>query len=171
MCVLPWPGLVITKLHSTSNFFFFIINSCATVCMSVPPIPHVVAPCFVWPFSHLSLSLPSVWFHSFSLLPMSFYQRIMSACVSFHLVNADDSAPTPIFIFKWRSFIFGLLGGWNKYHALRKLNHLFHELTSTKMCDPLISMCDKRIFSSKLYCHQRLKLDLGFFEWGSQSAV
>jgi hypothetical protein len=113
----------------------------------------------------LSLSLSRLFDFTHSLLPMSFYQRIMSACVSFHLVNADDSAPTPIFIFKWRSFIFGLLGGWNKYHALRKLNHLFHELTSTKMCDPLISMCDKRIFSSKLYCHQRLKLDLGFFEW------
>lgn len=133
--------------------------------MSVPPIPHVVAPCFVWPFSHLSLSLSRLFDFTHSLLPMSFYQRIMSACVSFHLVNADDSAPTPIFIFKWRSFIFGPLGGWNQYHALRKLNHLFHELTSTKMCDPLISMCDKRIFSTQIVLPSAIKIGLGICKW------
>lgn len=134
-----------------------------SVCL-FPPFPMWWRPVLSG-LSHifLSLSLSRLFDFTHSLLPMSFYQRIMSACVSFHLVNADDSAPTPIFIFKWRSFIFGLLGGWNKYHALRKLNHLFHELTSTKMCDPLISMCDKRIFSSKLYLPSAIKIGLGIF--------
>ena len=48
----------IAKLHSTRHLFITIINTVVLrlSCMSVPPIAHVVAPCFVWPFL-TSLSL------------------------------------------------------------------------------------------------------------------
>ena len=108
----------IAKLHSTRHLFITIINTVVLrlSCMSVPPIAHVVAPCFVWPFlTSLSLSSPVCLIS----LPMSFYQRIMRVCVSFHFVNADDSVPPHKFFTSDRFVTFNIClhfqSGWNKY--------------------------------------------------------
>ena len=97
----------IAKLHSTRHLFITIINTVVLrlSCMSVPPIAHVVAPCFVWPFlTSLSLSSPVCLIS----LPMSFYQRIMRVCVSVSIfVNADDSVPPHKFFTSDRFVTFG----------------------------------------------------------------
>lgn len=107
MCVLPWPGLVITKLHSTRNFLLLTLVR-LSVCL-FPPFPMWWRPVLSG-LSHIS---PVCLISLVLSLPMSFYQRIMRVCVSFHLVNADDSAPTQILISFAQLFFASWVGGTN----------------------------------------------------------